>query len=102
MRKPCVRNWRRVRLRRSAVDGGGARFTVVGGRGDDGGGGGGSKSIDPHRLVREDLSAMMIYAAMSDGGRPLGLQLLVGRHVGQHRIRVQHYHRGRAARGLTA
>ncbi len=43
----------------------------------DAGGGGGSKSVDPHRLVREDLSAMMIYAAMSDGGRPLGLQLLV-------------------------
>jgi hypothetical protein len=45
----------------------------------DAGGGGGSKSVDPHRLVREDLSAMMIYAAMSDGGRPLGLQLLVVR-----------------------
>jgi hypothetical protein len=38
---------------------------------------GGGKSVDPHRLVREDLSAMMIDAAMSDGGRPLGLQLLV-------------------------
>ncbi len=34
-------------------------------------------SVDPHRLVQEDLSAMMIDAAMSDGGRPLGLQLLV-------------------------
>lgn len=41
---------------------------------------GGSKSVDPHRLVRDDLSSMMIDAAMSDGGRPLGLQLLV---VGQ-------------------
>jgi len=37
----------------------------------------GGRSVDPHRLVREDLSAMMIDAAMSDGGRPLGLQLLV-------------------------
>jgi 20S proteasome alpha/beta subunit len=35
------------------------------------------KSIDPHRLVREDLSSMMIDAAMSDGGRPWGVQLLV-------------------------
>eukprot|EP00578_Thalassiosira_sp_NH16_P003967 CAMPEP_0181133540 /NCGR_PEP_ID=MMETSP1071-20121207/31584_1 /TAXON_ID=35127 /ORGANISM="Thalassiosira sp., Strain NH16" /LENGTH=390 /DNA_ID=CAMNT_0023219949 /DNA_START=57 /DNA_END=1229 /DNA_ORIENTATION=- len=39
-----------------------------------------SKSIDPHRLVREDLSSMMIDAAMSNGGRPLGVQLLI---VGQ-------------------
>lgn len=39
-----------------------------------------SKSVDPHRLVREDLSAMMIDAAMANGGRPLGVQLLV---VGQ-------------------
>ncbi len=37
----------------------------------------GGKSVDPHRLVREDLSSMMIDAAMSDGGRPLGVQLLV-------------------------
>ncbi len=43
----------------------------------DAAGGSGNKSVDPHRLVREDLSAMMIDAAMSDGGRPLGLQLLV-------------------------
>ena len=35
------------------------------------------KSVDPHRLVREDLSSMMIDAAISDGGRPLGVQLLV-------------------------
>lgn len=36
------------------------------------------KSIDPHRLVREDLSSFMIDAAMaSDGARPLGVQLLV-------------------------
>ncbi len=35
------------------------------------------KSVDPHRLVRDDLSSMMIDAAMSDGGRPLGVQLLV-------------------------
>lgn len=39
-----------------------------------------SKSVDPHRLVREDLSSMMIDAAMSEGGRPFGVQLLV---VGQ-------------------
>ena len=38
------------------------------------------KSVDPHRLVREDVSSMMIDAAMSDGGRPWGVQLLV---VGQ-------------------
>ena len=35
------------------------------------------KSVDPHRLVREDVSSMMIDAAMSDGGRPWGVQLLV-------------------------
>ena len=35
------------------------------------------KSVDPHRLVREDLSSMMIDAAMSEGARPLGIQLLV-------------------------
>ena len=35
------------------------------------------KSVDPHRLVREDMSSMMIDAAMSDGGRPWGVQLLV-------------------------
>ena len=34
------------------------------------------KSVDPHRLVREDVSSMMIDAAMSDGGRPWGVQLL--------------------------
>lgn len=39
-----------------------------------------SKSVCPHRLVREDLSSMMIDSALSEGGRPLGLQLLV---VGQ-------------------
>ena len=38
------------------------------------------KSVDPHRLVREDLSSIMINSAMSEGGRPLGIQLLV---VGQ-------------------
>lgn len=42
-----------------------------------GGGVGGSKSVDPHGLVREDLSSMMIDAAMNEGGRPLGVQLLV-------------------------
>lgn len=36
-----------------------------------------SKSVDPHRLLREDISTMMIDAAMSDGGRPWGVQLLV-------------------------
>lgn len=35
------------------------------------------KSVDPHRLVREDVSSMMIDSAMSDGGRPWGVQLLV-------------------------
>ena len=40
-------------------------------------GGSCGKSVDPHRLVREDLSSLMIDAAMSDGGRPLGVQLLV-------------------------
>ncbi|KAL7527582.1 hypothetical protein ACHAWF_002233 [Thalassiosira exigua] len=38
------------------------------------------KSVDPHRLVREDLAAMMMDEAMSEGGRPYGVQLLV---VGQ-------------------
>ncbi|KAL7460194.1 hypothetical protein ACHAXS_000656 [Conticribra weissflogii] len=38
------------------------------------------KSVDPHKLVREDLSSILSDAAMSEGGRPLGLQLLV---VGQ-------------------
>jgi hypothetical protein len=51
---------------------------------DDDGGGilssysrGGKKSVDPHRLLREDLSSLMIDATMSDGGRPWGVQLLV-------------------------
>jgi hypothetical protein len=50
---------------------------------DDGGGAlssysrGGKKSVDPHRLLREDLSSLMIDATMSDGGRPWGVQLLV-------------------------
>eukprot|EP00985_Skeletonema_marinoi_P020711 scaffold12372_cov105-Skeletonema_marinoi.AAC.3 len=35
------------------------------------------KSVDPHRLVREDVTSMMIDSAMSDGGRPWGVQLLV-------------------------
>jgi len=35
------------------------------------------KSVDPHRLVREDLSSIMIDAAMSEEARPLGIQLLV-------------------------
>ena len=35
------------------------------------------KSVDPHRLVRDDLSSMMIDAAISDLGRPLGVQVLV-------------------------
>ena len=35
-----------------------------------------SKSVDPHRLVHEDLSSMMIDAAMSNGGQSLGVQLL--------------------------
>ncbi|KAL7442196.1 hypothetical protein ACHAXH_008953 [Discostella pseudostelligera] len=39
-----------------------------------------TKSVDPHRLVREDISPMMMDATMSDGGRPFGVQLLV---VGQ-------------------
>ena len=37
----------------------------------------GTKSVDPHRLLREDLSSLMIDATMSDGGRPWGVQLLV-------------------------
>ncbi|KAL9182830.1 hypothetical protein ACHAXT_004109 [Thalassiosira profunda] len=36
----------------------------------------GGKGVDPHRLVREDLSAAMIDAAMAEGARPLGVQLL--------------------------
>lgn len=39
-----------------------------------------TKSVDPHRLVREDISPLMMDATMSDGGRPFGVQLLV---VGQ-------------------
>lgn len=39
-----------------------------------------NKSLDPHRIVREDLSNILIDAAASDGGRPMGVQLLV---VGQ-------------------
>ncbi len=39
-----------------------------------------TKSVDPHRLVREDVSPIMMDATMSDGGRPFGVQLLV---VGQ-------------------
>lgn len=39
-----------------------------------------TKSVDPHRLVREDISPMMMDATMSGGGRPFGVQLLV---VGQ-------------------
>jgi len=39
-----------------------------------------TKSVDPHRLVREDICPMMMDATMSDGGRPFGVQLLV---VGQ-------------------
>ena len=62
----------RVLSRMSVYDSPSSRGGVGGG-----GGGGGKKSVDPHRLVREDLSATMIDAAMSDGGRPLGLQLLV-------------------------
>ena len=38
------------------------------------------KSVDPHRLIRDDVSPLLIDAAMSDGGRPWGVQLLV---VGQ-------------------
>lgn len=37
----------------------------------------GKKSVDPHRLLREDLSSLMIDATMTDGGRPWGVQLLV-------------------------
>ena len=37
----------------------------------------GTKSVDPHRLLREDLLSLMIDATMSDGGRPWGVQLLV-------------------------
>ncbi|KAL7516762.1 hypothetical protein ACHAWX_001744 [Stephanocyclus meneghinianus] len=36
------------------------------------------KSIDPHRLVREDLSSIIMEEALaSDGARPFGVQLLV-------------------------
>ncbi|KAL3798229.1 hypothetical protein ACHAWO_003434 [Cyclotella atomus] len=43
-----------------------------------------SKSVDPHKLVREDLSSMLIDASSSDGGRPMGVQCLV---VGQSCIK---------------
>lgn len=35
------------------------------------------KSFDPHTLVREDLSSILIDAASSDDGRPMGTQCLV-------------------------
>jgi 20S proteasome alpha/beta subunit len=43
-----------------------------------------SKSVDPHKLVREDLSSVLIDASSSDGGRPMGVQCLV---VGQSCIK---------------
>lgn len=46
----------------------------------------GGRGVDPHRLVREDLSSVMMDAAMTDGGRPLGAQLLV---VGQSVLHAQ-------------
>ena len=45
-----------------------------------------TKSVDPHRLVREDLAPMMTDATMSGGGRPFGVQLLV---VGQSALSQQ-------------
>jgi 20S proteasome alpha/beta subunit len=45
-----------------------------------------TKSVDPHRLVREDLAPMMMDATMSGGGRPFGVQLLV---VGQSTLSRQ-------------
>lgn len=45
-----------------------------------------TKSVDPHRLVREDLAPMMMDATMSGGGRPFGVQLLV---VGQSALSQQ-------------
>ena len=42
------------------------------------------KSLDPHKLVREDLSNVLIDAASSDGGRPMGVQCLV---IGQSCIK---------------
>lgn len=42
------------------------------------------KSLDPHKLVREDLSSILIDAASSDGGRPMGVQCLV---IGQSFIK---------------
>mmetsp|Transcript_19428 Transcript_19428/g.40056 ORF Transcript_19428/g.40056 Transcript_19428/m.40056 type:complete len:476 (+) Transcript_19428:24-1451(+) len=38
------------------------------------------KSGDPHRLVKEDVSLILRDAAMLEGGRPLGVQLLVVGH----------------------
>ena len=38
---------------------------------------GSRRGVDPHRLVRDDISPSMIDASMSDGGRPYGVQLLV-------------------------
>lgn len=37
----------------------------------------GSKSIDPHRLVREEVSSMLVDAASMEGGRPFGTQIYV-------------------------
>jgi 20S proteasome alpha/beta subunit len=36
-----------------------------------------TKSLDPHRLVRDDLSEIFIDAASSEGARPIGVQCLV-------------------------
>jgi len=37
----------------------------------------GSKSVDPHRLVREEVSSMLVDAASIEGGRPFGTQIYV-------------------------
>ena len=37
----------------------------------------GGKSIDPHRLVREEVSSMLVDAASMEGGRPFGTQIYV-------------------------